>query len=1262
MIKRICLLLLTLCLSLISFAQTKDEVRPLLAGPPVEREIAGGDSHTYQINLAAGQFVHLRLDQQKMDSVLILTAPDGKQVAEVNLTDAGESESFALETLVPGTYRLTVRGNGGATMGGAYRLEATVQATPTAQDRKRLVAQTHLLEAQELAKQFPKTAPQAIEKLDAALPVWRELGDSYRVALTFDRLGRAHLSLNQFEKAIASYEQALAIHREVKNRLGEAVILYSLATAYFNRRQFEKAREVFESSLSAYREVKDRRWEGLVLHSLARTYSGLNRSEKAIEYYEQALTILREVNDRNSEGRALLSFGNLYLNQGQSEKAIAITVPALAIFREVKDRSAEGLALNNLGIVYGRIGESDKAIDNLNQALTRFRELKQRPQEADALNSLGSVYGGMGQTEKAIEYFEQGLGVNRELNDKQRESRALSNLGLAYAFLSQYEKSIEYLEQSLTKSRELNDRRLEGIAYNNLAVSYAGLSRFEKAIECHEQALSRFREVKYLLGEGNTLQFLGSTYAILGRDDKAAEYYQQTLAIFRETKYRVGEADVLSNLGDVHERQGRHAEAIRAEEQALSIYRELKYQLGEGIALRDLGVTYANTNQHERALELYEQALPILREAKSRENEGLTLLRMGESKQKLARTTEAAGLLTQAAAVLKAIGSRSGEFAALTALARTERAGGSYSKARTTVEESLRIAESLRSELVSQESRATFLADVQGTYQLYTDLLMQLHKAEPTKGLDARAVEVSERQRARSLLDLLTEARADVRQGVDAALLDRERLVGRQLNDKAQRLTQTSKPEQAAALKLEISQLENDYERAQAAIRKSSPHYAGLTQPQPLKLNEIQAQLDADTLLLEYALGEDRSYLWAITKDSLKSYELPKGEQIKQIALRVSGLLTARSENRRGESNPQRLQRIARADAALPVAALELSRTLLTPVATQLGNKRLVIVADGALQYIPFSMLPDPEGRRQNAEGSTKLGEYNQPLIVKHEVVSLPSASALAIQRTELAGRQPAPKTLAVIADPVFDRTDARFKTATATTSEKEQVQELALNRERTLEHLAEKTDDPSGLPTRRLVIPRLPFTREEATRLLALTAKNSSLGAMDFQASRAMVLGGDLSQYRYVHFATHGVLDSERPGLSSLVLSMLDAEGKAQDGFLRANDIYNLKLPAELVVLSACQTGLGKEIRGEGLVGLTRGFMYAGAARVVMSLWSVNDKATAELMTRFYEKMLKQGERPAAALRAAQVEMWKQKQWQSPYYWAAFSMQGEWR
>ena len=1232
----------------------------------VTREIAGGETHAYKIALTAGQFVRFRLEQQTLDSSLLLTAPDGKQIAEMNLTSAGEPELLVLEALSAGGYRLTVRGNGQTIMRGAYRLETVVQATVTAPDRKQLTAQTLFLEAEELGKQAPQTLPQAIEKFEQALAIWRKEGTPYWVALTLGRIGRTYVRQNQNEKAVPYLEQSLALQRELKNRFGEGVVLNGLANAYFNLRKFEKALEIFEQALAAYRAAPDRRWEGLMLNSIGNTHKNLNRTDKAIEYYEQSLAILREVNDRSYEGQVLISFGQVYLMNGQSDKAIANTELAVARFREVKDRSAEGLALNNLGVLYSRLGQNEKAIETLNLALTLFREIKNRTMEGNILTSLGTVFGGMGQTEKAITYFEQGLAISRELKDKLRESSALTNLGLAYFFLSEYEKSIAYLQQALPLTRESNNRLMEGSTFGYLGTSYSGLSRIEKAIESHEQALTIYRELKYKLGEGNQLQAIGTIYQSLGREAKAIEYYEQALAIFRETKYRVGEGNALSNLGSAYERLGRFEESTRSQQQALVIFRELKYQLGEGMTLLEIGVGYADQTQYDKALEMYEQALVILREVKERNVEGRTLFKMGEAKQKLGRTDEAAALFTEAVNVMRAIGNRSSESTALTALAKAERAQGKLRQALTTVEASLRIVESLRAELISQESRTAYLVGVQETYQLYADLLMLLHKAEPAKELNARAVEASERQRARSLLDLLAESRTDLRQGVDATLVTRERTLAKQLSDKAQQLAQTTKAEQSVPLKQEISQLEIELERAQAAIRKANPRYAALTQPQPLALKEMQGLLDDETLLLEYSLGEERSYLWAITKDSLTSYELPKEEVIATSARQVYQLLIAPSLTKRGETIAQRRQRIANANAQLPAAAQALSQIVLAPVAAQLGNKRLVIVADGALQYVPFGMLPEPVvsrplpvARETAAANRQPTTDNRQPLIVKHEVVSLPSASALAIQRSELAGRQLAPKLLAVIADPVFERNDTRFTKAAPENNNKAQTR--SFDDERSIVHLAETSDDPNAT-VRKLVIPRLPFTRQEATRLLALAPKTESFGALDFQANRAAVLNAQLSQYRYVHFATHGVLDSERPGLSSLLLSMVDESGKAQDGFLRANDIYNLKLPAELVVLSACQTGLGKEIKGEGLVGLTRGFMYAGAARVVVSLWNVNDQATAELMTKFYQKVLKQGERPAAALRAAQVEMWKQKQWNAPFYWAAFTLQGEWR
>ena len=392
-------------------------------------------------------------------------------------------------------------------------------------------------------------------------------------------------------------------------------------------------------------------------------------------------------------------------------------------------------------------------------------------------------------------------------------------------------------------------------------------------------------------------------------------------------------------------------------------------------------------------------------------------------------------------------------------------------------------------------------------------------------------------------------------------------------------------------------------------------------------------------MLLEYSLGEERSYLWAVTKTSITSYELPKRADIEALAQSFY--------QQTGKQNlPERRGLgVAPSSDTVEVTA-QLSQMLLSPVAGQLGQKRLLIVSDGALQYLPFGALPAPD----------TIGNGNNPvpLIVKHEIVNLPSASTLAVIRQDTNGRKVAPLTVAVIADPVFSDNDERLKNSAGTqpavplqSVTPTNVDSLALTR------AARESGVTFG---------RLPHTRTEANNILKLASAAEAMQALDFSANRAAATNPQLSQYRIVHFATHGILNSLHPELSGVVLSLVDDKGKPQNGFLRLRDIFNLNLPAELIVLSACETGLGQEVRGEGLVGLTRGFMYAGAPRVLVSLWNVDDAATSELMSRFYKKMLQEGQKPAAALRAAQLEMWQDTRWKDPYYWAAFTLQGEWR
>jgi CHAT domain-containing protein len=252
---------------------------------------------------------------------------------------------------------------------------------------------------------------------------------------------------------------------------------------------------------------------------------------------------------------------------------------------------------------------------------------------------------------------------------------------------------------------------------------------------------------------------------------------------------------------------------------------------------------------------------------------------------------------------------------------------------------------------------------------------------------------------------------------------------------------------------------------------------------------------------------------------------------------------------------------------------------------------------------------------------------------------------------------------VAVLADPVFEQDDARVKESLSSNrGPRNQGSQKAISTSPSSSAMLERAlksvrGEGTGPGLRRLL-----FSRDEADAILAATPTNSSLKALDFRANRKVVMGDELSQYRVIHFATHGLLNSKTPELSGLIFSLVDEGGQPQEGFLRLHEIYNLRLSADLVVLSACQTGLGKEVRGEGLIGLVRGFMYAGSPRVMASLWQVDDAATATLMKRFYRGILQEKLSPAAALRAAQIEMLGKKHWQSPYYWGAFALQGEWK
>ena len=800
-----------------------------------------------------------------------------------------------------------------------------------------------------------------------------------------------------------------------------------------------------------------------------------------------------------------------------------------------------------------------------------------------------------------------------------------------------YQQAIDKFLAANAIWRELGEKTMEAVTLHKMGLLYGDIGQYQKALDSYSQARTLYQALGNRGGAASALSNVATTYSVLGEGERSLPMYEQAMKEFDQ----LGDIDpiLLSNIGSSYAEVGNYQRALEIHFRVLELRRAAKDK-NQSITLSNIANCYRNLGDNVKALDFYSQALAMQRQGGSKYYLSAVLNNIGVVYRLLGQYQTAQDHFNEALTLRKSVGDQKGIVMTLANIAYLERDRGNLVEARKRVEEALEKVEQVRSNIGTPQLRTSFFALMQKYRELYIDLLMRLHKQNPAEHLDRLAFNASETGRARSLLQLLGEAGKQIRHGIDPALMERQRTVGDLLDEKAQKQTRLLSgkhtEEQANAAAKEISALTTEFEQLENKIRESSPQFAALVQPVPLTLEETQKQvLDPETLLLEYSLGEDKSFLWAVTTSSIKSYELPNRGVIEPLARRVYGLLTARNQSVAKETLEQRRLRLQSADAEYLKAAASLSQMLLGPAAGELKNKRLLIVSDGVLQFVPFAALPDPV----NA----------QALMVNHEIVTAPSTSVVALLRQETTNRKPAPKTLAVFADPVFSDNDPRVLTARLAHAARD---------EKTSPTDAVRSASEIGVGDLR----RLRFSRQEADEITRFATNELQLEAVDFKAKRALATSAELGQYRIVHFATHGLINNTHPELSGVVLSLVDEKGRPQNGFLRLYDLYNLKLSADLVVLSACQTALGKEIRGEGLVGLTRGFMYAGAPRVVASFWQIDDRATAEFMKRFYQEMLGQKLRPAAALRAAQASMSKDPRWNQPHYWAAFTLQGEWK
>ncbi len=943
-----------------------------------------------------------------------------------------------------------------------------------------------------------------------------------------------------------------------------------------------------------------------------------------------------------------------------SRRVVDLFTEAAPLWRRAGDPVREAIALNYVGYHAGRLGETDRGLDAYRQAVALAAAAGSELWEARSRQHLGGLLGRLGDSRGAVGELERALPVFRRLGDRQAEAVVLIDLGLATAELGDPERAIEFLGEAIAAARAAGSLAAEATARHDLAGIHARREEYWRALEEYRRALELTEANGSREDLAANLNQIGWVLDMLGEKERALDYYIQVLAILREVGARQWEGTALANVGGVQLALGDLPRARDAFLEALAVSREVGDRRGEASRLSSLGQVHAAIGDAAAARRHFDQALAIRREVEDRLGTALTLRHLARLDAAGGRAEAARAGFLEVLETARALEIPGLEAAAHDGLAGLALARGDLAAALDAAETAVALGEGLRARVPGEDLRTSFFAGLTAYHRRAVEVLMAWHRREPGSGHDERALAIAERARARTLLDALADPehaagdaerrlaeRAEAtRRDLAAAAFELYRLGGEPAGGGAE----------VTARQARLRELLADYK--EAAARAQAPRRrAGA--PATLDAAWRRAALDAGTVLLEVFLGERESWLWAVTRSGVASYPLPPARELEDAARRLHELAAER--NRPRPSAGEARLAAAAADRGFEREAAALSRTLLGPVAELAEARRLVFVADGALHRIPLAALPlpaPPPGARSGA------GSPGEPLASRYEVVSLPSASLLAALR---ARRGPPPDgpsrtgpTLAVFADPVFSADDPRLAAAANGRNGGSTGGAPAAAPAGTAAADLVRAAAAAGLAGGDLH--RLPYSRREAEALARLVPPSEAWLALGFDAARERLASPEATGARILHFATHGFADDAHPQLSGIVLSLRDAEGRERDGFLRLAEISTLDLGAELVVLSSCQTAVGRTVAGEGVLSLARGFLEAGAGAVVATLWPVDEVATATLMELFYRGLLVDGLAPAAALRRAQLELRRDERWRAPHYWAGFVLEGDWR
>jgi tetratricopeptide (TPR) repeat protein len=1035
-----------------------------------------------------------------------------------------------------------------------------------------------------------------------------------------EELQKKARSIEDVENALNKYEKALKIFQVVGSEREAGVTLNNSGLIYDSLGQYDKALECHEKSLSIRRRIGHVGGEAVTLSNLGRVYMSLGQYQKALEYYEESLAIRKKSGDVAGEGTPLVGIGLVYRSLGQYQKALEFHEKSLAIRQRIGDVKGEGDSLNNIGLVYDSLGEYQKALEYYEKSLVIARKMGDVGGEGITLNNIAGIHNSLGEYQKTMQYLEKSLVITRKIGDVAQEGVTLNNIGNVYDSLRQYQRALEYCEASLSIKRNIGDFNGEGITLNNIAAVYESLGQYSKALDYYEKSLFIASKTGDVEQEGVILGNIGRVHKSSGQYEKALEYSGKALDIMQKIGNVKRAGLTLDNIAAVYESLGQYSKALDCYEKALALKKKIgvPYDMTED----SIGNVYLTMGD-------VQGAEPILKKANQWDSLGrLALVKSDFNDAKIKFTFELNFALQNRKA--------DSLFTAHTGLGLAYEGLNQFDKAAEHFKEAITLTEQIRDTLTPAQRSNFYDAQIRHIprvtpYEGLARVLLQ-------SGKPGQSFKEAEGTKARIFAESLSGRSQDIVPYVPKQIIEQDLAINNKVaafSQGLQKAYEKASKDAIESFEKELKDARSEKDRHVDMLRKDFPLYAATKYPQPMNLEH--SALNDDEWVLEYEVTEPGVCIYLTRgKHIIKATFKPIARQ--ELDGMVRKFLTP-MQLRSGESLPKKLTAFDFASGK------KLSDLLLGDILSELPKDTpLIIVPDDSLGVIPFEMLTlnqtgkiTTDGKMPKTSGADFFGDRNP-------ISYYQSVTALTLARTLGNRKQIGDRTIAMV-DPVFTADDTRLLKYAKTDQEK-----LASSVPKDLLMSIESANS-------------ITFQRIKLTAQLGDSLKNADPSRTDLyqgmDAKKSVILEKDLSPYRSVVFATHGYFGKDLPGIQEpvLVLTLLD-QPEAQDGFLRMSEVMGLNINCDLAALTACQTGLGKQISGEGTMGMGRAFQYAGARSVLMSLWSVHEVASMNLIKSFFRNM-KEGKNKSDALAAARSEI-RKNGFDHPFFWAGFILVGE--